>query len=108
VIFTVIHDNIPNWDRTEIVVERLVTGERRRLVEGGADARYLPSGHLVFVRHGTLMAVPFDANRLEVTEGSIGMLAGVMQAANMGYSDFDSGVGQFTVSEQRLARICRG
>ena len=36
------------------------------LVRGGTFGRYLPSGHLVYVNRGTLFAVPFDADRLEV------------------------------------------
>jgi serine/threonine-protein kinase len=109
VLFTVTHDSIPNWDRTEIVAQRLATGERARLIEGGADGRYLSSRHLLYVRHGNLMAAPFDASRLQVTGGSIGMVAGVMQAANMGYSGFDSGAGQFSVSENgSLAYVAGG
>lgn len=109
VLFTVTHDLIPNWDRTEIAVERLATKVRTRLIGGGADARYLPSGHLVYVRHGSLMAAPFDANRLEVTGDSIGVVAGVMQAANMGYNQFDSGAGQFSISDTgSLAYVAGG
>ena len=33
----------------------------------GFDARYLPSGHLVFGRGGSLFAAPFDLERLELT-----------------------------------------
>jgi hypothetical protein len=61
------------------------------------------------MRHGTLMAAPFDERELEVKGGSIGLVAGVMQAANMGFSNFDSGAGQFTVSESgSLAYVAGG
>ena len=43
------------------------TGERRVLVDGGYNARYVPTGHLVFVRAASLWAVPFDLARLETT-----------------------------------------
>ena len=56
-----------NWSEAEIVVESLVTGEHRVLLRGGTDARYLPSGHLVYVTAGTLFAVPFDLARQEVS-----------------------------------------
>jgi len=36
------------------------SGECKVLVEDAADARYLPTGHLAFVRRGVLMAAPFD------------------------------------------------
>ena len=35
-------------------------------MRGGTFGRYLPSGHLVYVNRGTLFAVPFDVDRLEV------------------------------------------
>jgi len=37
------------------------------VLEGGYSARYLDSGHLVFVRGGGLWAVPLDLDLLEVT-----------------------------------------
>ena len=36
------------WNTAHIVVQPLGSGERKTLVEGGSDPRYLPSGHLVF------------------------------------------------------------
>ena len=33
-------------------------------IDGGADARYVATGHLVYLRRGTLMAVPFDPDRV--------------------------------------------
>jgi eukaryotic-like serine/threonine-protein kinase len=98
-LFTVTHDGIPNWDKTQIVVQSLSTGERRLLIEGGADARYVSSGHLLYIRQGTLAAASFDEERLVVTGGSVGMQSGVMQASNMGYSGFDSGAGQYSVAD---------
>ena len=38
-----------NWDDAQIVVHSLETGERKVLIEGGRDARYVPTGHLVYV-----------------------------------------------------------
>jgi eukaryotic-like serine/threonine-protein kinase len=51
-----------------LVARRLDTGELRVLVpEGGLDAAYSPTGHLLFLRDNNLMAAPFDADRLSVT-----------------------------------------
>ena len=69
-----------NWDDAQIVVHSLETGERKVLIEGGRDARYVPTGHLVYVLDGTLLAVPFDVGKLEVTGGPIPMAEGVMTA----------------------------
>ena len=56
-----------SWDDARIEVLKLGTGEKKVLIEGGSDGRYVPTGHLVFLRGGNLMAVPFDLQRLEVT-----------------------------------------
>src|SRR5262249_58852814 len=48
------------WDKAQIVVQSLTAGgERKILIEGGSDARYLPTGHLVYAIGGSLFAVPF-------------------------------------------------
>jgi Tol biopolymer transport system component len=49
-----------------IEVMSLVDHQRKTLVRGGTFGRYLPSGHLIYVNRGTLFAVPFDVNRLEI------------------------------------------
>ena len=67
----------PNWDQWPIVVQSLETGERRVVVDAGTRARYLPTGHLVYGRAGTLMAVPFDLERLEATGAAVPILEGV-------------------------------
>jgi serine/threonine-protein kinase len=54
------------FDGANIEVMSLADHSRKTLVRGGTFGRYLPSGHLVYVNRGTLFAVPFDADRLEV------------------------------------------
>jgi serine/threonine-protein kinase len=44
----------------------LATRERTTLLPKGAHARYLPTGHLVYLDGGTLFAVPFDLDQLAV------------------------------------------
>jgi serine/threonine-protein kinase len=53
------------WEEGQIVVRRLSDGADRTLVDGGTDAQYLPSGHLVYVARGTLFAVPIDLDSTE-------------------------------------------
>ena len=43
--------------------------------------RYVPTGHLVYAQAGTLMAVTFDLEQLEVTGDPIPILEGVMQVS---------------------------
>jgi hypothetical protein len=80
----------------------LRTGERTVVVEDGADARYLATGHLVFVRQGVLMAAPFDRERLELTAPPVPVIEGVSQALNIGSAMGNSGAGQFAVSDSGL------
>jgi hypothetical protein len=44
----------------------LRTGQRKPLIQSGSDARYVDSGHLVYVAGGTVRAVRFDLVTLEV------------------------------------------
>ena len=69
------------WDKAHIVVHSLRSGERKTLIEGGSDARYLPTGRIVYVLAGVLFAVPFDLRRLEVTGGPIPIVEGVRRSA---------------------------
>ena len=60
------------WDEADIVVESLATGDRKVLRRGGAsDARYVPTGHLVYAYRNVLYAVPFDVNSLAMVGGPV-------------------------------------
>jgi serine/threonine-protein kinase len=52
-------------DDASVVAQKLDTGERRVVVRGGSQASYSPTGHLVFGRGNSLLAVAFDAGALE-------------------------------------------
>ncbi|HKE28937.1 MAG TPA: protein kinase [Bryobacteraceae bacterium] len=39
----------------------------RAVVDGASNGNYVPTGHLVYARSGTLFAAPFDAKRLVLT-----------------------------------------
>jgi serine/threonine-protein kinase len=54
------------FDQANIEVMSLADHHRNTLVRGGTFGRYLPSGNLIYVNRGTLFAVPFDVDRLEV------------------------------------------
>jgi eukaryotic-like serine/threonine-protein kinase len=64
----------------QVFVQRLETGERRPLGLRGIGARYIPTGHLVYGQGATLMAVPFDPDRLAVTGSHVVALSGVLEA----------------------------
>ncbi|MGH9257994.1 MAG: protein kinase domain-containing protein [Vicinamibacterales bacterium] len=67
------------WDVAEIVVHSVASGERKVLWRGGSDARYVPTGHLVYALADALFALPFDLDRLEVTGGPVQLLDGLMR-----------------------------
>ena len=57
----------PGTDEWHVEVQRVSSGERHMLAQGGTGY-YLPTGHLVYVQvaTGTLMAMPFDLQQLQV------------------------------------------
>jgi serine/threonine-protein kinase len=86
------------WGDEEITAQVLTSGERKTLLRDAVDARYVPSRHLVFLRRGTLFAVPFDPARLEIRGGPVALVADVSQALTAGRSDNMTGAGQFSVA----------
>ncbi|UCF38227.1 MAG: PD40 domain-containing protein, partial [Acidobacteriota bacterium] len=80
IIFTLgLHSD---WDQAQIVVQSLETGDRKVIVSGGKDARFLPSGHLVYSWKGSLWAVPFDPLRVELTGSAFLVVEKVSESGN--------------------------
>ncbi|MBI4484825.1 MAG: protein kinase [Acidobacteria bacterium] len=88
VMFTVAADGMSSYDEARIDVFDRRTGRRKTLVERGTAAVYAPSGHIVYARAGTLLAVPFDVSRLEVTGSPFEVLDGVFMSTNTGAAHF--------------------
>ena len=84
--------NTGNWTNAHVVVQSIGTGERRDLIQVGTQPRYAPSGHLVYAQGGTLMAVPFDPLRLEVTGTAVPVVEGVMQSPASGDAQYSFSV----------------
>ena len=61
-----------------VAVQNLATSERKVIIKRAYEARFVPPGHLVFAREGTLFAVPFDLGRLEVTGPEVNLLENVL------------------------------
>ena len=81
------------FDTARVVVHSLKTGERKTLLEGGTDARYLPTGHIVYASGGNLLAVGFDLDRLEPKGAPVPVVEGVRRAVAAA-----TGAAQFSVS----------
>ncbi|MEY4635261.1 MAG: Serine/threonine-protein kinase PrkC [Acidobacteriota bacterium] len=81
------------WNNADIVVQSLRSGERKTLVTGGTDGRYLASGHLVYGLGGVLLAVAFDDKSLTLAGGPVAVVEGVRASGSL------SGSMQFSVSD---------
>jgi Tol biopolymer transport system component len=68
------------WDKADIVVQSIASGQRKTVIHGGSDARYISSGHIVYAVAGTLRAVAFDVKRLEAVGQPTLVLEGVGRA----------------------------
>ena len=66
-----------NWEEAHVEVLSLQTGQRKTVVRGGFYGRYLPSGHLVYLRGGTLYGMAFDIDRLEPAGPPATLLEGI-------------------------------
>jgi len=64
-------------DAADIAVLDIATGTTRVLVQGGSFPRYSPTGHLLFVRAGTVNAVPFDPVSKQVRGAPVPIATGV-------------------------------
>ena len=61
-------------DIANIEVLSLESGRVKVVRRGGYFGRYLPSGHLIYFRQGTLYGVPFDLGRLETHGAPVPLL----------------------------------
>ena len=77
-----------NWDDAKVMVQPLPDGPSR-VVQAGFFGRYVRSGHLLFVKSGTLYATPFDVDRLEVTGPSTVVAERVVTDPTTGAGHFD-------------------
>jgi hypothetical protein len=101
ILFTLATGN--DWDAAQIVVQSLDTGMRRVGLERGTDARYVPTGHLVFALGSTLLGVPFDAATLAVTGGPVPLVEAVARAprataSSLGGGPMGTGAAHFAMS----------
>ncbi len=85
ILFTVTRAFGPlRWDQAQVVVQSLKSGKRKVVVQGGSDAHYIPTRHLMYALGDVLFAVPFDLKQLAVTGGAVPVIQGVQRAATPG------------------------
>jgi serine/threonine-protein kinase len=83
----------------EIEVLSLKTGNRTKLLDG-VDARYVASGHIVFVAQNDLFAAPFDAREHALAGDSVPVVQRVTESIGA--------VGQYAVSDNGTLVYVRG
>ena len=88
VLFTLRPPGVDSWDDSQIVMESLRTGERVIVIEGGRDARYLNTGHIVYVLDNTLLAVSFDLDTQTLFGSPEPLVQGVRSAVPTGAAHF--------------------
>ena len=77
-----------DFSNAQVVVQTVGASERRNLIQGGTNPRYAPSGHLVYAQGGSLMAVPFDPQRLQLTGTAVPVVEGVLQSTFSGAAQY--------------------
>jgi len=93
VLFTITDTRgIRRWDDAQVVVQSLRSGERRLLWSGGSDARYVPTGHIVYAVEDTLFARRFALDGLTVSDDAVPVASGVQRAIrpdiNTGFASY--------------------
>jgi serine/threonine-protein kinase len=93
------------YDSADIEAVSLKTGRSlKTLHPGGYFARYLPTGHLIYVHGGALFAVPFDAARLETKGEPVPVLDDIAGNISTGSGQLDfSRTGTLVYSAGKIA-----
>ena len=80
-VFTLATGNATDkWDKARLVAHSLRSGARTTLINGGADGRYLPTGHIMYALGTDVFVRPFDQQRLQFTGPPARVLQNVLRA----------------------------
>ena len=69
------------WDKAHIIAQSLSSGARTVLIEGGADGRYLDTGHIIYAVGTTLFAVPVNVQSLRILGAPVTIVRNVRRSA---------------------------
>ena len=86
VLFSIWKTDVNDMQIDALILE---TGQRRKLIQGGAYARLTSSGNLVYAQGDSLFAVSFDADRLQVGQDHRRVLEGLQQHTWSGSAPYD-------------------
>ncbi|HSQ19476.1 MAG TPA: hypothetical protein VLR92_03795, partial [Blastocatellia bacterium] len=80
ILFSVAYDVGNPLDNANVALLDLNTHKHKILIKGGAFARYLSAGYIVYARGNAMLAVPFNLQTLEVTGSPVPVLENVMMS----------------------------
>jgi serine/threonine-protein kinase len=84
VLFAVDDGSSFNWNDARIAVQSQDAEVHRTVLDGGTSPRYSLTGHLVYARSGSLLAVPYDSSSGNVTAPPRSLVQAVAMTAMTG------------------------
>jgi serine/threonine-protein kinase len=97
VLFTITRNAFDIEPRIAVLESK--TGKWRKLLDDASDARYIPTGYIVFLRQGILMVAAFDIQGLEVLGQPVPVISGIRHALNWDNGTLNTGAGQYHISD---------
>ena len=98
------------WGGAHVAVEAVTGSEpstsAAKILTKGTQPWYAPTGHLLYVQSGTLMAAPFDPGRQALTGDAVPVLENVMQFNTTGAAQYSlSATGTLVYLAGRVADV---
>ena len=87
-LFTVAYTKGTPLDDASIAIQEIGKKPHRILMKGGAFARYVSTGHIVYARQNNLYAVPFDIKELKIAGPTFRVQEGVLMSQTNGAAEF--------------------
>ncbi|MFC2167781.1 protein kinase [Acidobacteriota bacterium] len=97
ILFTIRNSQLER--RYNIAILDSESGSWRVLLDNGSDARYISTGHILFLRQGTLMAVPFDLDKPGDLGQPVTVIPDIIHMTIAFASNVSTAAGQFSISE---------
>ena len=79
--------------KVQVAILNMKSGERTTLIQGGSQAEYVATGHLIYASAGTLHAVRFDLARLQVLSDPIPVVEQVLMPGTSSAANFAVSLG---------------
>jgi serine/threonine protein kinase/Tol biopolymer transport system component len=89
ILFTVGADSIASFNEARIFIAPREKNGPRTLIAGGSDARYLPTGHLVYGYDGALLAAGFNPAQGKLQGPAIPIVEGLRMSPSNGATQYD-------------------